>query len=462
MSKISEYKNMISLIDYIQYKELPFTVSDKSTRNSLKLYQEIETPEGDIVRGDVLIVSRYKKFGKIYDNYFNTNEDWKGNSYSIIDFVHKYVLGKNEHEKQDFAKIFTELDEYINSPKYVHPENSEITLKTHSKSASENRGLTKSDLENKKMANSISFDYLKSRRIKQSVYNNRFFNSTYCNYIFRSENFSKENPAFIYLNELNKIQTIQQIVETEGEKGLIRQKYFLKDIDKASALWKSNRLHDLNLIILTEAPEKCMAHFQIYEEDMEKNGVVPYYLATGGNVSEEQLKHIEKIAKEYKKDIILSYDNDRPGLFYTVKTLLYFNSPHSELSKENINGEEYYKINLRTKPKYQDKNPDEIKRGNDYEVSLMLSAKSKKDSSFVFEYHNSDEVSYTFPANDKNIDFIKKAFKDIIKEKSNIKVMEQYAITKDWVDDLERIDTLKVKKYEKQNLPKENEKGLGI
>lgn len=460
MSKIEYYKNKISLIDYIQYKELPFTISDKSSRNQLKIYHETTNEYGDLVRGDTLIISRFKKEGKIYDNYFNAIDDWKNKTLTIIDFVHNYVFDKKPTDKVDFAAVFQELDDYINSPHYVNPEDSVITLKTHTGNGNNSTAVITDDIKkNIKAPTKEMFDYLKSRRLNTNIYISDIFTSTYAIYTYQKGSFIKDNPAFLYLNEKNKIKTIQQIVEFQGEKGLVRQKYFLKNVDKGNALWKSNKLNDINLVILTEAPEKCMAHYQIYHKDMEKNNIIPYYLATGGNVNDNQLEHIYNILKEYNKELILSYDNDLPGQFYTVKTLLYFNSPYIELNKSLINNIEHYHIALirednidfqkdtKSETYYYNHQHKNFIKFHSQLITLSETAPNIKTS-----FNTNNDLIFTIEATPKNISFIKKSLKENLLKNNNIKIMEQQAITKDWVDDLERIDTLKIKKYEKKDL----------
>lgn len=460
MSKIEEYKNKVSLIDYIQYKNLPFTTSDKSSRNQVKIYEEKTNDQGDLIKGDTIIISKFTKEGKIYDNYFIADGGMeKNNSYTIIDFVHSYVLGNNPMHKADFAKIFKELDDYIKSPQYVRPEDSVISLKIHSKSNSESLSITDEVRNNLKAPTKEMFDYLKSRRINKDIYISEIFTSTYAIYNYENGNYLKDNPSFLYLNEKNKIQTIQQIVEYTGENGFVREKYFLKDIDKGNALWKSNKLSNINLILITEAPEKCMAHYQIYKNDMLKNNIVPYYLATGGNINEQQLKHIYNISKEYNKELILSYDNDLPGRFYTIKTLLYFNSPHIQFNKTLINNNEHYHIAIVSDDSINFKKDNNAEtyyynhqRKNSIDIHSKLIELSKDNPTVKTEINMDKKLIFNIETTDSNIQFLKKSLKDVLLKNNGIKVMEQQSITKDWVDDLERIDTLKIKKYEKKTL----------
>lgn len=456
MSKIDDYKNKVSIIDYIQYKKLPFTVSDKSSRNQIRIYEE-NNINGNTVRGDILIISRFMKEGKTYDNYFIAIDSWKNKSHTIIDFVDKYVL-KNRTSKINFGKIFTELDKYIASSDYKNPSESMVQLKTHTSSGNSSGEITLETKQNIKAPTSKMFDYLKSRRINTNVYISDVFSSTYAIYTYQEKNQINNNPSFLYLNQKNKIQTLQQIVEYTGKNGFVRQKYFLKEVDKGEALWKSNRLHNINLIIVTEAPEKCMAHYQIYKDEMKKNNVIPYYLATGGNISNEQLEHLFTIVKEYDKQMILSFDNDQPGKYYELKTLLYFNTPRIQLSKTTINDNSFYQITILSEDSLKFTSPKEEnyyytkQHKNTEAIHTDLIKMVDKVPGVKLTNDINNNLVYNIENNKENYTNIFQTLANTLIKNNSIKVAKQHSITKDWVDDLERIDTLKVKTYEKKGL----------
>lgn len=458
MSKIDYYKNNISLIEYILYKELDWHISDGSSNNQIKIYNEFVNEYGDIEKGDLLIISRYKSGENYYDNYFNSVEDWKGQAGTIIDFVSKYVL---EEKTINYAKVFSELDSYISSDKYVKPEESRISLRVHSK---RNNGKTlplKSQIKNSiKSPTKKAFNYLKSRRISSQTYLNELFVGTFAIYTYKNKDYIKDNPAFMYLNSENKIAQIQQIIETTKENTFKREKYFLKDIDRGESLYKSNKTPNINIIILTEAPEKCMAHFEIYNKDMKKNNIVPYYLATGGNVSSMQLEHLSKIVREHKMHLILSFDNDKPGKIYNLKTLLHLNSSLINLGKKTINNNEFYEIKINNPDFSKNKKFEEIyyryEEKNINKVRALFSKiynQGKDMENCQVQISTDKSITYLIKSTTENTQNIEKSLKDFLLDNNKIKVSTQYSITKDWVDDLERIDILKVKEYEKQNLP---------
>lgn len=449
MSRINHFKSKISLIDYILSRpNLGFKISDRSKKNSIVMFREIKDQNNNNMKVDTIIISRFSNGQDEYDQYFKSDSNWSKNSYSVVDFIHEYVLGNLPSEKPDFGKIFGILDQYIKSDKYVSPDETTFDLKTNLKfekiDNSNIRDLVKQPTQE-------TFDYLKSRNITQETYFDPIFQSTYGNFVYEHQSESKiicyNNPIFLYKNEQNKLQTFQKIVETKTDGKLSREKLFLKGSDKSSSLYKSEKSQKTNLIVVAEAPEKCMAHYQLSKEQFQKEEKNPYYLATGGTPADEQLKHMTKIIKEYKYPVVLGFDNDKAGELYTLKTLANIISPNNNVSFQTVNDTIHIGFSL---------NSEGLESKKEFELFEKTKAELFKEFEKIpYQERITDskgQIIY-FSKTDDNTKKLIDILSQNIKKEMGIEIVKHTSITKDWVDDLERKVTLKRDVHEHPPVP---------
>jgi len=440
MSRINELKTKVSLVDFIQSKpELGFRISDKSKKNKLVLYREIPDDSGNLHKSDTMVISRFNNSrGEMFDYYFEGDSGWGSNSKTIIDFVHEYVLNNFPEDKVPYHQVFGVLEEYMRSSDYVSMEESNWDLKVN-KSRS-----PRAPIENPrdfiKAPTKETFDYLKSRHIDQETYFNPIFLSTYGSHthVVEKENESDKiylNPVFLFLNERNKVQTFQQIVQRE--KG--RDKYFFKGSDRASGLFKSAKSKNTNTIVLTESPEDSMAHYQLSKEQFQQKEIYPYYLASGGNLGEEQIKHIASIVNENKFPIIFGYDRDKSGEKYTLNVLSEILAPDFvKFGYKTINQELHLGISINPK----------VSAISLSENQFMASTKLRESLIGLYSTLNRNEtlmngqttyVKYTPEIFEK----LTNLMSDILKKKHDIHSFVHVPVKNDWAADLERKNMLK-------------------
>lgn len=462
MSRVNYFKTKISLIDFIMSRpNLGFQISDSSKKNNVVLYRNLEDTSGNSIKSDQILISRYNNGEDHYDHYFKVQDDWK-KVYSVVDFVHEYILRNPPGSDIDYRKIFGILDEYINSSKYVSPEESKFDLKANvSRGSGINPSYKTRDII--QLPTQETFDYLKSRNISQEVYMDPIFLSTYGSHrhetaiengkIINKLDFSPEewstktnirvqmNPAFVYLNDNNRLQIVQHIIETRDENKELknRQKLFLKG-EKAGGLFKSNKTKDTNLVVLTEAPEKAFAHYQLSKDQFDREKKSPYYIATGGNISVEQLKHISKIVKEYRFPLVTGFDMDAAGSLYTLKVLAAIINEGNHIAFQTVNDKPMIAVQIN--------NVFTKEGGSGKEAYMFQSAHA--GISRLFEstdpneriFNAKDQTMY-FHNTPENIQSVQKVFQDVIQKHLSIPVIKHSPVTKDWVDDLERKHSLK-------------------
>src|SRR6218665_2525095 len=283
-SKINDFKEKISLVDFILSRPgLSYKISDSTKKNAIVMYRELTDEKGNSFKSDSILVSRFSKGEHTYDQYFKTHDNWKDKTFSVVDFVHEIILNNLPGDQIDFRQVFGILNQYINSPQYVSPEDSQYNLKV-------NRKVNHADISRVrdviKHPTSETFEYLKSRNITPETYLDPIFVSTYGNYVHEIKDketdkviATKNNPIFIYQNEHNRAHTVQRIVELFNPDQTLksRDKFFLKDIYKSSALYKTAKTSKTNINIVVEAPEKAMAHYQLSKEQLDNNDYSPYY-----------------------------------------------------------------------------------------------------------------------------------------------------------------------------------------
>jgi len=437
MSKIDDFKAQISLIDFILSHGFRFSDKRRTTK-------ELRVTNGT----DTLIVVPVSAGKATCDQYFDIKKDWTSlNSRSIIDFVHEFVLKNSDYEPKKWSEIFTVLDRYVGNELYVHPSHSAFKVQPIESNPLQQFSIEKAQKHlDLKYPNAVSFNYLKSRNITEETFLSPPFRETFGVFNFHySEQKIYENPAFLYRDTENKLQNIQQIISRKLPDGNTqRTKMFLKNASRNETLYKGNLIKNkerVNFLVVCEAPEDCMAHYQLSKNDpsfRNKNGFprFPYYLATGGYTSEKQLEHICKIAQELKKTVLLAYDNDRMGEIYTLKTMFKLTGIKSQLNSKTLNNKTIIEFEFETSTLKKDC----------VENRMYLSINKLIDPS---KEQNVNGTMYLSVSHTKeNVQELINLFAKEIKEEKKIKVSVHKPITKDWVEDLQRKERLKIKVHE--------------
>jgi len=441
MSKIDDFKAQISLVDFILSHG--FRLSDKR-----RTQKELRVTNGT----DTLIVVPVSAGKATSDIYFNVHEDWtKHNSRSIIDFVHEFVLRNSQYTPKNWHEIFTVLNQYLGNELYVHPGHSKFKVAQKESNPTQQFSIKEAQEHlNLNYPNAVSFDYLKSRNITEETFLSPPFRETFGVFYFRfSEDKIYENPAFLYKDTENKLQNIQQIVSRKLADGnMQRSKMFLKNAPRNETLYKGNLIKDkkrVNFLVVCEAPEDCMAHYQLSKNDpsfRDKNNfpMFPYYLATGGFASEQQLEHISKIARELKKTILLAYDNDRMGEIYTLKTMVALAGANTEIKSTTKDNKPTITICFETETLK--------KQGIENNIFATL---NKSFNDVVTEevlIHQKHQVAMHIVQTTDSVQKLIEFLRVEVKKTTGLKVAVHKPITKDWVEDLERKERLKVKVHE--------------
>lgn len=323
---LDEIKEKVSILEFIKFRnDLGFII--KRDGKNAKAFVPSRDENGQIqyenkhsIKKENLIVSRLTKpNGAQYEVYFETNNFDKGKSKSIIDFVSEFVL---KESRIDFKKVTGVLYQYMNDKNFVSIDNSSFDLISNNK--------PKSDLNNNAISKKINFElptkttlqYLKGRGLDSKILMSSKFIGTYGSYNDSESNII-DKPAFILTKNNKKKQTLQWI---DYKNGKHTGKYFVKDVNRDSSLFRSNYEKNNNTIVLIECPEKAMAHFQQFEKELKNQNVDPIYLSSCGQITKNDLDSIREFSNEKNiNNYVLAFDNDIPGQTYTLNTILYLN-----------------------------------------------------------------------------------------------------------------------------------------
>lgn len=322
------YKEHISIVEFIKFrKNLEFVLVREG--KVIKAFRHVKDKEGNPIKHngkyskkDKLIISQYTnpKTGVTKEVFFYREEDPQLTTpKSIIDFVQDFIF---QGKPLDFRRITGVLKQYMDHPEFKHREQTEMFTVT-AKEPKESSATKKAKL---KLGQPTleTFDYLKSRGITRETYNHPIFIGTYGSHLDQKDTFNLIRPAFALIDEDNKLHTLQTI-DFNGTHH--RGKYLLSNISRDGALYQSNFIpKETNTIILVESPEKAMAHFQLYRNEMEQQKVRPFYLSSCGNFTQGDLSVVRR-QLEYRglKYLITAFDNDKAGFSYTLHTLLTLN-----------------------------------------------------------------------------------------------------------------------------------------
>ena len=106
-------------------------------------------------------------------------------------------------------------------------------------------------------------------------------------------------------------QEVSTLMMQYGKKidieGKLVDKIFAPGDGKAQSLWMSNKPEQIRHIRVMENPLDCLSHYQAYKP---KDSL---YVATGGRPAGQQLELVDKLAKEYGAQPVISFDRDMAG-----------------------------------------------------------------------------------------------------------------------------------------------------
>jgi len=254
----------------------------------------------------------------------------KAASKSIIDFVHEFVL-RNPPGNINFKQIFGVLNDYLNSGKFIELKNSTIDILTKDNKAKSTNSLPKNAFT---FPGKETFDYLKSRGLG-SINSVPEFIGQFGTYNDDQKGYTNK-PAFPLICDDKKLQTIQWI-EFDGEKHEFKK--FAKDVPRNGSVFTSNYNGERNIGILTESPEKAMAHFLLYKDQLTAQKMKPVYYSSCGNLTHESIKTISKLSFEKSiKNYICSFDNDHAGIKYTLDFAAYKNGVDISVTSKQLEG----------------------------------------------------------------------------------------------------------------------------
>lgn len=388
--RIEDFRYSCSIYEYIKTYHKNFFL--KKDGKNIKAYTL--NPNDKTIKETNLIISRLtdEKTGEQYEVYYNVWDIDKRSPKSIIDFVGEFKYNLNTIQGRDFFKVKAALKRYIDSSNFVHIDNSTIDIQSKKRSlVARNNKPIKFEIAQQPM-----YDYLYSRGISKETLLSPLFIGTIGMYtVNEGEPQERKVPAFpIKIGK--KIKTVQWLdIKNDSE----RSKYFAEGTVRDGATYQTNYTPKVNTIILIEAPEKAMAHYQQYHKQMNQQNIYPLYHSSCGQITQLDLTKIEEHA--FEKNInqyITCFDNDRAGKIYTINTILH------------ITGLRNYSADI-----LGDKATIKFTSQED-ENNLMRSLHS---SNVLFE-------------------FSKKTFKVSISElfKINPTIIDHRSISKDFLDDL--------------------------
>lgn len=449
---LDQLRTMVSIVELIKYRKLDFRLFRDG--KNIKAYTPLRNSDGNPVyngshpvKDRNFLISRLTKYDKEtkneigkYEVYYDLNSFERNNPKSVFDFVHEEIF-KSKDSKVDFKKVIGFLNEYVNSQDFVNIDNSTVAFESKHRKDRENQPNRAKDCYFS--PEQITFDYFKSRGLKS--YSTPVFFNTYGTYKNDQVKEGKINPgtkpAFPLLDTDRKLHTLQWI-DFSQQKNVHSGKFFFEDVNKSDAIFMSNyQKGATNLAVLTEAPEKGMAHYQLYESDLNKHNKFPQYFATCGQPSLDQFANLSsQMFSRGIKDLVTAFDNDLSGVRYTLAVMIFLNLR-----------DEKNEIPVTISGKELENN----------KVEILINAKTNsKEIDRVFETINWGNVAIK-EMNFGNTLQLTGTPKEILENIKTNNIITHQAISKDFLDDLKLPDNRLPKKFEfNQSRSKEN--GLGL
>src|ERR1035437_1099720 len=295
MINYDTYKTQISLPDFLR-DVYGFKKDEGASQNYPKLKRN-ET-------GEVLVI---KKNHKGHYTYFDIhNDDIKGKT--ILDYVQKQLsLDKFEFEGKlvSLPEVARYLDTYIDTGKFISPENSSFALNNESLSKDY---ITKALLDLKPFHD---HSFLLKRGISVETFDNVLFKGVIFNkgYIDPNTKTVHVNTAFKMWSQNGVIAISQRNDTFKGCLGAKSESICISNYDSSKAI---------DAIYIGESFIDCMSHFQLNKSQLIGKNIV--YISSEGNLVDGQIAVIQKIISvNSPKEVFSIFDNDLAGHYYTAK-----------------------------------------------------------------------------------------------------------------------------------------------
>lgn len=348
--RIEDFKKAISIAEYLKFrKDLGFRLTRqgkhiKAFIPALDKDGNVMKQGGKIVKNKSILIARiktrFKNTGETadIDVYWDMNHmEWEKPK-TIVDLIKEEVLGVHQGPG-DFKQIIGAMKQYINHPSYVPFEETQFDNLVPAKTGT-HRSVKELDVEYM-YATPKTHDYLRNRGIPYDTLSSPAFMGCYGTH--------KDLPAFLLTSINNKKRTLQYVdynSKTKEHSG----KYFLSGFPRKGAMHQSNFLPDTNCLAILESPEKSMAHYTLFRQDMNGQKIRPQYLSSCGGFTQNDIQFVKQRAEDKNINrFILSFDNDIAGYHSTVKLFLELNNVDSkkvEVVKTHEPGEYMFRLPL--------------------------------------------------------------------------------------------------------------------
>lgn len=434
--KLSEYKRHISLPEFME-NYYGFKQSKRSTKNSPKFVD----PQTDTV----------------YICYLNQNKEWhywqpelNQSGKTIIDLI----MDKEGYNNLGFVR--RNLDQYIDSPGFIQTKDSQYVIRRTQNDFTPILNQLK-PLEHK--------DFFYKRNITENTINHPYFKPIIFNKPHYSPKYQKtfHNVAFIMKNIKGEISAIS--IRNDGLKGA-----YGKRGESICISANPDKSTKANIAFLTETMDDAMAHFQMYRNIYQNDKI--RYIATQGTivdnytnektnkrVTSSQMDIINEIFKRTQPEkMILGFDNDKAGSFYSCQALSRLSIPENYQQKQSILQNQTFNVKTDVSIHLDDDknkygllnftlvNPtDQSMEHFRNEIQSQVDSLNEQLTRYDYNYspyqlecsfpNNTIEARISFPDNkqlwDINYDFINK----IQFSKNNV-INRYKPLTKDYTDDL--------------------------
>ncbi|OFY32118.1 MAG: hypothetical protein A2309_13865 [Bacteroidetes bacterium RIFOXYB2_FULL_35_7] len=246
-------------------------------------------------KGEEKIIVHLEKNGHyVYCNAHNTMD-----SGTIIDFVQKYVIEKNN---------LGEVRNYIRGNSGALPLSSKMNISE--------QPVIHNILDHYKLSELSDTAYLKSRGLTETA----LFSATFKNRIFNRDHVTPDGKKFT--NTVFPMYNKEQIVALE-QKNYNLHAPSLAGSQKSIGLWRSNYnpKKSIDKIIFTEAPVDALSFYELTLFKKENN----LYLSSCGAPSQQQYILTGEFLSGKKNikntSFHIGFDNDKSGMMFSIQML---------------------------------------------------------------------------------------------------------------------------------------------
>lgn len=318
-------------IDLTQYKNIDFAnfllqqgYSDKTSWAKSKRSQNYLAFENQAYNDRVIVKKNINSF---------TDVDSPNGYRDIIQFVTdrlNNVFYQYKTEPSDFYSAIKFLDQFLSNPTNVNRTSNDDN-KHQIRNFDLNDFVISQKLPKTNYLHSIG---LSDTIIKHDLFKDKIFlvrNPIYENGIIKKHSYG--NISFPYIKNWED----QKIVGFEQRN--IDYKGHAINSDRTNGVWLSNKLDTTTHLLITESAKDALGHFANYQSPE------VMYCSVGGNLTKEQIKTINKIAKEIDVIKVLGFDNDLAGSIFTLQYIISELNPLNTINKFKIAGD--YEIQLK-------------------------------------------------------------------------------------------------------------------